>query len=157
VRRSLLSILTVGLILSASRYDRWEIIGPGGGGSQLYPTISPHDPKRVLVACDMTGSYLTEDGGASWRMFNLGGTTRFFEWDPKNPKVVYAGGSALYRSSDGGVSWNRLFPSAGDTTAVEMIDDSVSAAFLVNGSPPRAIAPKRLRLLSLRLPDSLRR
>jgi hypothetical protein len=95
--RILFSLLAMGLFLCASRYDRWEIVGPGGGGSQFYPTISPHDPKRVLVACDMTGSYLTEDGGTSWRMFNLGGTTRFFEWDPNNPKVIYAGGNALYR------------------------------------------------------------
>src|SRR6266496_3471199 len=42
----------------------------------------------ALVACDITGSYLTEDGGASRHMFKLGGTTRFFEWDPNNAKVI---------------------------------------------------------------------
>jgi photosystem II stability/assembly factor-like uncharacterized protein len=85
----------------------------------------------------MSGSYLTEDGGTSWRMFNLGGTTRFFEWDPINPKVIYAGGNALYRSADGGASWSRIFPAPRDTTAVEMIDDSASRAFVVNGNRPR--------------------
>jgi hypothetical protein len=99
------TVLPFCLLLFGSRSDHWEIIGPGGGGSQLYPTVSPHDRKHVLVACDMTGSYITEDGGSSWRMFNLGATTRFFEWDPHNPKVIYAGANALYRSSDGGVSW----------------------------------------------------
>ena len=43
----------------------WTVLGPGGGGAQFNPAVSPHDPKRVLVSCDMTGAYLTEDGGAS--------------------------------------------------------------------------------------------
>jgi hypothetical protein len=110
MRTLLPALLIAGLILCAPRDDRWEIIGPGGGGSQFYPSVSPHDAKRVLVACDMTGSYLTEDGGTRWRMFNLGGTTRFFEWDPNNANVIYAGSNGLYRSADGGKSWNLLFP-----------------------------------------------
>jgi photosystem II stability/assembly factor-like uncharacterized protein len=137
MRRFFFSLFGIGLFLFASRSDRWEIIGPGGGGSQFYPTVSPHDPRRVLVACDMTGSYLTEDGGASWRMFNLGGTTRFFEWDPNNPRIIYAGANALYRSADGGVSWMLLYPPAREVTAVEMIDDSAFAALVVNGGRPR--------------------
>ncbi len=137
MRRLLLCVLAVGLLLPASRHDRWEIVGPGGGGSQFYPTVSPHDPRHVLIACDMTGAYLTEDGGASWRMFNLGGTTRFFAWDPHDAKVIYAGTNALYRSSDGGASWSRLYPAPRDVTGVEMIDDSAGATFVVNGSRPR--------------------
>jgi photosystem II stability/assembly factor-like uncharacterized protein len=141
MRKLLPTLLVAGLILCAPRNDRWEIIGPGGGGSQFYPTVSPHDPKRVLIACDMTGSYLTEDGGASWRMFNLGGTTRFFAWDPNNAKVIYAGSNALYRSADGGRSWNLLFPAAAQVTRVEMIDDSAFGALIVNGGQtPRASA-----------------
>src|ERR1039458_10875187 len=50
----------------------WRILGPGGGGSVFHPTVSPHDSRTALVACDMTGSYLTRDGGATWRIFNLG-------------------------------------------------------------------------------------
>ena len=38
---------------AGARLDRWEIIGPGGGGTMTHPTISPHDPNVVLVACDM--------------------------------------------------------------------------------------------------------
>src|ERR1017187_6985685 len=37
----------------------WRILGPGGGGSLFHPTVSPHDSRTALVACDMTGSYLT--------------------------------------------------------------------------------------------------
>ena len=59
-----------------------RVIGPGGGGSMFNPTVSPHDKNTVLVSCDMTGAYITHDGGQSWRMFNLRGTVRFFAFDP---------------------------------------------------------------------------
>jgi len=53
--------------------DAWKIIGPGGGGTMANPAISPNDPKLVVLRCDMTGAYITHDGGLSWRMFNLRG------------------------------------------------------------------------------------
>src|SRR3954469_8353716 len=90
------------VLLSSVQEPGWKVIGPGGGGAQYMPTISPHDPKKLLVACDMTGSYFSENGGTSWHMFNLGGTTRFFEWDPNDARVVYAGNIGLFRSGDGG-------------------------------------------------------
>jgi photosystem II stability/assembly factor-like uncharacterized protein len=97
------------------------------------PTISPHDPKKLLVACDMTGSYLSENAGASWHMFNLGGTTRFFEWDPNDAKVVYAGNIGLFRSGDGGRNWKLLFPTPSQVSGYEMADDHADATVLVGG------------------------
>ena len=41
----------------------WKVIGPGGGGGILLPTISPFDENFVLTHCDMTGAYVTYDGG----------------------------------------------------------------------------------------------
>src|SRR5262245_25728963 len=64
-----------------------------------YPTISPHDPNVVLVGCDMTGSYITYDGGKSWRMFNLGTGVSAFGFDPSNPDVIYAGTRVLLAHS----------------------------------------------------------
>ena len=32
----------------AARLDAWTIIGPGGGGTMITPTISPHDPRIVV-------------------------------------------------------------------------------------------------------------
>src|SRR2546423_9345716 len=68
----------------------WTIIGPGGGGAQFHPTISPHDPRFVLVGCDMTGSYVTHDAGRAWRMFNLLQPARFFVFDPIAAQTIYA-------------------------------------------------------------------
>ncbi len=105
----------------APRFDAWRIIGPGGGGAMFHPTISPHDSKVVLVSCDMTGAYISLDGGNSWRMFNLGGGVDFFTFDPLDTKTIYAGRSgALFRTTDLARSWNRIFP---DTTNPGVLKD----------------------------------
>ena len=51
------------LASSTARADSFTIVGPGGGGAMYHATISPHDPSEVLVACDMTGAYISHDGG----------------------------------------------------------------------------------------------
>lgn len=94
----------------APRYDAWTIIGPGGGGTTADPTISPADPNLVVERCDMTGAYITHDGGLSWRMFNLRNGLSVFAFDPENPKRIFAGGAALWRSDDTGRTWRMVFP-----------------------------------------------
>jgi hypothetical protein len=94
----------------APRFDPWNIIGPGGGGTMIAPTISPHDPSIVVEHCDMTGAYITLDGARSWRMFNLRSVVNVLAFDPRNPKVIYAGNQALWRSEDTGRTWSMVFP-----------------------------------------------
>jgi len=77
------------------RLDAWRVVGPGGGGTMRRPAISPHDPRVVVEGCDMTGVYITKDGGVSWRMFNLGAPPSSFAFDPKDARVIYATTSAL--------------------------------------------------------------
>src|SRR5262249_35865467 len=66
--------LALGLLLSApsarteaseinARLDAWRVIGPGAGGTMRRPAVSPYDSKLVVEGCDMTGAYLTRDGG----------------------------------------------------------------------------------------------
>ncbi|MGC8792474.1 MAG: hypothetical protein ACP5U2_03680 [Bryobacteraceae bacterium] len=125
----------------APRQDAWRILGPGGGGAQFLPTISPHDPRRVLVACDMTGSYISHDGGDSWRMFNLRGTTRFFVFDPVEPETIYVYGIGLWRSIDAGATWSLVFPDPATITGVLMPDDHASVTIYASGRPaPRMTA-----------------
>src|SRR5689334_3373888 len=110
-----------------------KIIGPGGGGTMIGPTISPHDPKVVFEHCDMTGSYVTLDGGLSWRMFNLYGVVNAFAYDPTDPKVIYAGNWALWRTDDTGKTWQMIFPNPALTTIrtrgdhAETFTDTLSA------------------------------
>ena len=95
---------------SAQRFDTWRVIGPGGGGTMVGPTISPSDPRVVVEHCDMTGGYVTNDGGGSWRMFNLRAGLSTFAFDLRNPSVIYAGNAALWRSEDKGQTWSMVFP-----------------------------------------------
>ncbi len=106
-----------------ARLDAWRVIGPGGGGTMRRPAISPHDPRVVVLGCDMTGAYLTGDGGASWRMFNLGAVPTAFAFDPKDRSVLYAGAGAVYRSDDAGRSWRMVLPDPSRNTVARAIGD----------------------------------
>ena len=107
----------------AERPGNFRVIGPGGGGAMFNPTISPHDVNTILVSCDMTGSYITHDGGRTWRMFNLRGVVNFFVFDPKDPKAMYAHATGLWRSIDGGETWSLTRPAPSTTKGVKMNSD----------------------------------
>jgi photosystem II stability/assembly factor-like uncharacterized protein len=100
----------------AARSDAWKIIGPGGGGTMIAPTISPHDPRVVVELCDMSGNYITQDGGQSWRIFNLRAGIGTFAFDPGNSRRIFAGGQALWRSDDTGRTWRMVFPNPAKET-----------------------------------------
>ncbi|MCX6619726.1 MAG: hypothetical protein NTY38_01335 [Acidobacteria bacterium] len=133
-------LLAGGMLAAGPRNDAWTVIGPGGGGAQFLPAISPHDPNVVLVGCDMTGAYLTKDGGKSWRMFNLRGTPRLFVFDPLNPKVMYAGTIGLWRSRDGGATWELVYPAPSSVKEIVMADDHAGEELMVDGGAERVRA-----------------
>jgi photosystem II stability/assembly factor-like uncharacterized protein len=108
--------------------------------------VDPHDPNIVLVAAlghafgpnPERGVYRSTDGGAAWKkVLGKDDDTGAIDLcsDPANPLVIYASlwqtrrppwnvyapssgpGSGLYKSSDGGATWNQItgngFPSEG--------------------------------------------
>jgi len=103
--------------------NSWKVIGPGGGGTMIAPTISPFDSRLVVEHCDMTGGYVTRDNGQSWRMFNLRGGINVFAFDPADPDVIYAGNAALWRSSDSARTWKMIFPSPARNTIEHQLGD----------------------------------
>lgn len=113
----------------------YSVVGPGGGGAMFNPTISPHDPAEVLVSCDMTGAYISHNGGHSWRMFNLRGAVQLFAFDPIRPHVIYAANHALWRSEDDGDSWRLLWPNAASVRGVRMNSDHADETILANTEP----------------------
>jgi photosystem II stability/assembly factor-like uncharacterized protein len=119
----------------AVRPANFEALGPGGGGAMFNPTVSPHDPNTVLVSCDMTGSYITHDGGHSWRMFNLRGVTRFFVFDPIDSRVIYAQGLGLWRSTDGGESWKLVYPDPRNIKSMVMRSDHAEPELVSDPDP----------------------
>ena len=48
----------------------WEPLGLSGGGGMFSPAISPADSDLMMINCDMSGAYLSRDGGRNWRMIH---------------------------------------------------------------------------------------
>ena len=127
---------------SKTTADAWQVVGPGGGGAQYEPTISPHDPDNVFVRCDMTGAYVTVNGGNSWRMFNLRSVVLDFEFDPNNPGIVYASNNALYRSENRGGRWSLLYPPPEKITGELMRGDHAGQRFVIKDGIPEGMIDK---------------
>ena len=87
--------------LQPQRLDAWQIIGPGGGGNFYGMAISPHDPNLVFASTEMGDCYVSENGGHTWRLFNLWRTCAIV-FDPQLPNRVYALTIGLWRSDDRG-------------------------------------------------------
>jgi photosystem II stability/assembly factor-like uncharacterized protein len=119
--------------------DAWSFAGAGGGGAMFYPAISPHNSDLAFVSCDMTGSFVTENGGASWRMFNLRGGVDFYCFDPHDAKVVYANSIALFRSDDAGKTWSVFYPSPSDITGVVSKGDHAMEVIVTKDSTIRKV------------------
>jgi len=109
----------------------WRVIGPGGGGAQFNPTVSATDPNLVLVNCDMTGTYISTDGGNTWRMFNLRGVARLIVLDPVNSNIIYVATEGLYRSRDKGRTWELIYPKPSDVERVLISGDHAEENILL--------------------------
>ena len=93
------------------------------GWDHAPPGHQPARPEVVVLGCDMTGAYITADGGASWRMFNLGSVPTAFAFDPSRPQTLYAGAAAVYRSDDSGRTWRMVLPDPAKNTVARSIGD----------------------------------
>jgi photosystem II stability/assembly factor-like uncharacterized protein len=133
--RILLTVLMMVTAASAQRPGGFKIVGPGGGGAMFHPQVSPHDPNTVLVACDMTGAYISHDGGKSWRMFNLRGVAEFFVFDPSDKNVIYAKGTGLWRSQDNGETWKLIYPKPSAVKGVKMSSDHSDEDLIADPDP----------------------
>jgi photosystem II stability/assembly factor-like uncharacterized protein len=123
----------------SGRNDEWSLVGAGGGGAMFTPTISPHNSDLVFVSCDMTGSYVTENGGESWRMFNLRGDIDFYAFDPNESNVVYANSNALFRSTDFGKTWNVIYPHPSELIGIVSKGDHATEVFVTKDSTRRRV------------------
>jgi len=132
----LFSIVNGNLHPVAPAASQWRVLGPGGGGAMFIPTVDPFDPGHVLLACDMTGAYVTFDDCATWKMINLRTRVADFEFDPTSEGTVYAANTGLWRSEDGGELWSLVYPDPADVIAEHMVGDHAEQWFeTVDGLP----------------------
>jgi photosystem II stability/assembly factor-like uncharacterized protein len=121
------------------RNDTWGFTGYGGGGAMFWPAVSPHDPDYAYVACDMTGSFVTYNGGKSWRMFSLLGPVKYFVFDPVDPDVAYAKSIALFKSTDRGKTWNIIYPVPSEIKGVVSKGDHAEERIITSDSTRRNV------------------
>lgn len=128
-------MLAICFITLTTHADDFTIVGPGGGGAMYNATINPHDVSEALVSCDMTGSYISHDGGHSWRMFDLRGSVHFFAFDPLLPHTIYAGTDGLWRSTNNGESWGLIWPKPATIHSIRMSSDHADETLVSDHNP----------------------
>jgi len=112
----------------------WEPLGLSGGGGMFSPAISPADPNLMMLNCDMSAAYISEDGGRNWRMIHhaqLRSDTQCRPgFHPSDPDVIYASsGGRLRISRDRG----RTFVPIGNLT------QSLSGQIAIHPSDPNVM------------------
>ncbi len=147
---------------------RWEELGPAplsGSYSGRVSAIacSPSDPDRVFVAGADGGVWRTSDGGTSWQALTDALPTTAvgaLAIDPADPNAIFAGsgeanfanhsryGLGIYRSLDGGDSWEQFAEAtfAGRCCSAIVVDpgasNTVYAAITRAGGFPEMAAAK---------------
>ena len=124
-----------GVFMSPDAGKTWQFMGLGDVGQIARIVIDPADPAIVLVAAlghvwapnPERGVFRTADGGKTWqKVLFVNDTTGAADlvMVPGNPRVLFAGmwqfvrhpwelvsggaGSGIFRSTDGGLTWQRL-------------------------------------------------
>jgi photosystem II stability/assembly factor-like uncharacterized protein len=96
---------------------------PGGILGRIHVSVSAADPKRVyaMIEAHEGGLYRSDDGGAHWARVSDDGRLTQRAWyfstilaDPKHADTVYAENTGLFRSTDGGKTFELLPARHGD-------------------------------------------
>src|SRR5256712_1284172 len=124
-----------GVFMSPDAGKSWQFMGLGDVGQVSQIVIDPANPDIVFVAAlghvwapnPERGVYRTADGGKTWQkvlFVNDSTGAAHLVMVPGNPRMLFAGmwqfvrrpwelvsggaGSGIYRSKDGGLTWERL-------------------------------------------------
>ena len=100
---------------------------PDGVIGRIGVTVSGANPSRVyaVIEAEKGGIYRSDDAGETWRLMTDDHRFRQRAWyyshifaDPKSADSVYILNTAVYRSNDGGKTFNRLRVPHGDNHAL---------------------------------------
>lgn len=131
LRTTLLPLAPAVLLAAASAAAppvSWEPRGPGGGGALFSPSLSPHQPGEMYVACDMSELFHTTDMGRTWTQADhrvIQGNRASQVWYTNDPMILYTIDHSTrnlidlrqpVRSNDGGQTWQ---PLPGDPTGAQ--------------------------------------
>ncbi len=112
----------------------WQPIGISGGGGMFTPAISPADPNLMMLNCDMSAAYISEDGGRNWRMI---AHAQLRSDTVCRPAFHPADSNVLYASSGGRLKISR---DRGKTFApLGNLRDSLGGEIAINPSDAKII------------------
>lgn len=88
-------------------HQRWEPLGPGGGGA--FPASAIASDGTLFVATDLSGVFRSEDNGKTWQSSSEGlrnGHLFALLCHPTKPGVMFAATEGgVYKSTNSGRSW----------------------------------------------------
>src|SRR3989442_732771 len=86
----------------------WTNIGPEGGTINIL-AVDPQNPRTVYAGSWFGGIYKSTNAGSSWVKSGPTAATFALVIDPSNPAILYSAGTGIFKSSDGGASWNEIY------------------------------------------------
>jgi photosystem II stability/assembly factor-like uncharacterized protein len=101
--------------------------------------LHPADPRRVYARAAFQRVYESRDGGQTWTTpwegMDLTTEVISLALDPQQPEVLYAGGTeALFKSTDGAGSWQRIAPELAGQTVFAVVVDPADSNVLYAGA-----------------------
>jgi photosystem II stability/assembly factor-like uncharacterized protein len=125
---------------SAPSIGPWEPLGLSGGGGMFAPAISPVDPDLMMVNCDMSGAYLSHDGGLHWRLIDglqlRSSTSCRPGFHPTDRNTIYAASGwegRLRVTRDGGEHWADIGDLPGGMSGEIALDPDNPSLMLTGG------------------------
>src|SRR5215470_11910936 len=129
--------------------QQWEPLGPEGGSVRSL-AFDPKNPDRIFLGTSAGRLYLSSDGGGNWtRLVHLGSAAEMvldhIVIDPANPRNIYVAAwnaqdpnndGDLYRSKDGGRTWDLLADMHGQSVralAMSASDSRIMVAGVLDG------------------------
>jgi photosystem II stability/assembly factor-like uncharacterized protein len=116
---------------------KWRMIGPHRGGRTVGATGVPGQPNLFYIGVNNGGVWRTDDYGRTWQPIfddQPTGSVGTLAVAPSNPQIIYVGsgeglqrpdlsvGDGIYKSTDGGKTWQHLGLRDGQQIGAIIID-----------------------------------
>ena len=116
----------------------WSAHNNGMGNRTINELIMDPSNSNIMVAASSNGRiYRTTDGGANWsQSASLGINPKDIAYHPANSNIVYAAGTEFHKSTNGGLTWNRItsgVPNNPQRIALAVSPDEPNWVYLLAG------------------------
>jgi hypothetical protein len=121
MKQAIIAALLAPLAVLAQQSDlAWTNIGPGPAAVEAI-AVDPHGSGTMYMGTISGGVRKSVDGGITWFVVNTGLATvaiQALAIDASGPQTVYAGTSGLFKTSNGGDTWQILSAISGSIACV---------------------------------------